>query len=147
MIRAVGVEAESGLPLAGVHQLLHSLLPAVDGLDQVHRTVFDAAFGRGTGKPPSVMSLGIAALDLLSLAASTRPLLLLLDDGQWLDAASIAVIGFAGRRLTGSSVKLVVGLRGGCWTCATPASLPRSVTWCWTGPRATRWRCSNCPSI
>lgn len=147
MIRAVGVEAESGLPLAGVHQLLHSLLPAVDGLDQVHRTVFDAAFGRGTGKPPSVMSLGIAALDLLSLAASTRPLLLLLDDGQWLDAASIAVIGFAGRRLTGSSVKLVVGLRGGGWTCATPASLPRPVTWCWTGPRATRWRCSNCPSI
>ncbi|MFE7713328.1 AAA family ATPase, partial [Streptomyces sp. NPDC057486] len=124
VIRAVGVEAESGLPLAGLHQLLHSLLPAVDGLDQVHRTVFDAAFGRGTGKPPSVMSLGIAALDLLSLAASTRPLLLVLDDGQWLDAASIAVIGFVGRRLTGSSVKLVVGLRGDVPSGFDTAALP-----------------------
>ncbi|MFJ7497279.1 AAA family ATPase [Streptomyces sp. NPDC097727] len=111
VIRAVGVEAESGLPLAGLHQVLHSLLPAADGLAQAHRSVFDAAFGRGAGKPPSVMSLGIAVLDLLSLAASTRPLLLLLDDGQWLDASSVAVIGFAGRRLTGSSVKLLVGLR------------------------------------
>ncbi len=123
-IRAVGVEAETGLPLAGLHQILHPLLPAVDELDEVHRTVFDAAFGRGAGKPPSVMSLGIAVLDLLSLAASTRPLLLLLDDGQWLDPASVAVIGFAGRRLSGGSVKLVVALRCDVSSGFDTAALP-----------------------
>ncbi|GAA3289816.1 hypothetical protein GCM10020295_02630 [Streptomyces cinereospinus] len=57
------------------------------------------------------MTLGIAVLDLLSLAASPKPLMVVLDDGQWLDAASTEVCGFVGRRLTGSSVRLVVGLR------------------------------------
>ncbi|MFF4837783.1 LuxR C-terminal-related transcriptional regulator [Streptomyces sp. NPDC001315] len=124
VIRAAGVEAESGLPFAGLHQLLHSLLPSADGLDLVHRTVFDTVFGRSVGKPPSVMSLGVAVLDLLSLASSARPLLLVLDDGQWLDASSVAVIGFVGRRLTGTSVKLLVGLRSDVASGFDTAALP-----------------------
>ena len=83
----------------------------VDRLDDVHRRVFDVVFGRNESTPPSVMTLGIAVLDLLSLAASHKPLLLVLDDGQWLDSSSTEVCGFVGRRLTGSSVRLIVGLR------------------------------------
>ncbi|MFD8463380.1 hypothetical protein ACFV27_21255 [Streptomyces antimycoticus] len=86
--------------------------------------MFDTVFGRSTGKPPSVMSLGIAVLDLLSLAYSTKPLLPLLDDGQWLDSSSVAVIGFAGRRLAGSSVKLAVALRSGVASEFDTAALP-----------------------
>ncbi|WP_121711827.1 AAA family ATPase [Streptomyces sp. E5N91] len=111
VIRAVGVEAESEFPFAGLHQFLYPLLSHIDRLDDVHRQVFDVVFGGGENAPPSVMTLGIAVLDLLSLAASEQPLLLVLDDGQWLDASSTEVCGFIGRRLTGSSVKLVVGLR------------------------------------
>ncbi|MEU1268528.1 AAA family ATPase [Streptomyces sp. NPDC005799] len=112
VIRAAGVEAESELPYAGLHQFLYPLLAYIDQLDDQHRTVFDVVFGRGgQSAPPSVMTLGIAVLDLLSLAASQKPLLLVLDDGQWFDASSTEVCGFVGRRLTGSSVKLVVGLR------------------------------------
>ncbi|THA76055.1 helix-turn-helix transcriptional regulator [Streptomyces sp. A0642] len=111
VIRAAGVEAESELLFAGLHQILYPLLPYIDRLDDVHQRVFDVVFGRGESTPPSVMTLGIAVLDLLSLAASQHPLLLVLDDGQWLDASSTEVCGFVGRRLAGSSVKLVVGLR------------------------------------
>ncbi|AEY85703.1 LuxR-family transcriptional regulator [Streptomyces hygroscopicus subsp. jinggangensis 5008] len=124
VIRAAGVEAESGLPFAGLHQLVHPLLPSVDGLDQVHRDVFATVYGRSGGKPPSVMSLGIAVLDLLSLVSSAKPLLLLLDDGQWLDASSVAVIGFVGRRLNGGSVKLLVGLRSDVASGFDTAALP-----------------------
>ncbi|MFD0317770.1 AAA family ATPase [Streptomyces flavalbus] len=124
VVRAAGIEAETGLPFAGLHQLLYSLLPSVDGLDQVHRTVFATAFGRSEGKPPSVMSLGIAVLDLLSLASSAQPLLLVLDDGHWLDAASVAVLGFVGRRLTGGSVRLVVALRSDVASDFDTAALP-----------------------
>ncbi|MGW0858073.1 AAA family ATPase, partial [Streptomyces sp. NPDC002690] len=124
VVRAAGVEAEAGFPFAGLHQLLHPLLPAVSDLDPVHRAVFATVFGRGEGQPPSVMSLGIAVLDLLSLAASSAPLLLILDDGQWLDASSVAVIGFVGRRLTGNSVKLVVALRSGVPSGFDTAALP-----------------------
>ncbi|WP_238698190.1 LuxR family transcriptional regulator [Streptomyces sp. E5N91] len=111
VLRAAGVEAESDFPFAGLHQVLYPLLPGVERLDEAHRTVLDVVFGGSTAKPPSVMTLAIAVLDLLSLAASKQPILLVLDDGQWLDAASAEVCAFAGRRLTGSSVRLVIGLR------------------------------------
>ncbi|MEV0175442.1 LuxR family transcriptional regulator [Streptomyces sp. NPDC050803] len=124
VIRAAGVEAESELPFAGLHQILYPLLSYIDRLDDTHRGVFDVVFGRSGGTPPSVMTLGIAVLDLFSLAASQQPLLLVLDDGQWLDTSSIAVCGFVGRRLTGSSVKLVVGLRSEVPSGFDTAALP-----------------------
>ncbi|WP_223280803.1 helix-turn-helix transcriptional regulator [Streptomyces antnestii] len=124
VIRAAGVEAESELPFAGLHQFLYPLLTSIDRLDDAHRGVFDVVFGRGGGAPPSVMTLGIAVLDLLSLAASQQPLLLVLDDGQWLDTSSTEVCGFVGRRLTGSSVKFVVGLRSGVPSGFDTAALP-----------------------
>ncbi|MFE7752046.1 ATP-binding protein, partial [Streptomyces sp. NPDC057428] len=129
VIRAAGVEAESDLPFAGLHQFLYPLLPFIDGLDAGHGAVFDAVFGRTVGRPPSVMALGIAVLDLLSVAASRKPILLVLDDGQWLDSSSAEVCGFVGRRLTGSSVKLVVGLRAEVPSRFDTAALPElSVT-------------------
>ncbi|NED93545.1 helix-turn-helix transcriptional regulator, partial [Streptomyces sp. SID11233] len=85
VIRAIGVEAESDLPFAGLHQFLHPLLPHIDRLDPAHREVFEVVFGRGGPTPPSVMALSIAVLDLLAVASSQKPLLLALDDGQWLD--------------------------------------------------------------
>ncbi|WP_369141947.1 AAA family ATPase [Streptomyces sp. R44] len=124
VIRAAGVEAESELPYAGLHQFLYPLLSSIDQLDDRHREVFDVVFGRGENSPPSVMTLGIAVLDLLSLAASQKPLLLVLDDGQWFDTSSTEVCGFVGRRLTGSSAKLVVGLRAGVPSGFDTAALP-----------------------
>ncbi|MFI0241364.1 AAA family ATPase [Streptomyces sp. NPDC016845] len=124
VVRAAGVEAESELPFAGLHQFLYPLLSSIDRLDDVHRRVFDVVFGRSQGTPPSVMTLGIAVLDLLSLAASQQPLLLMLDDGQWMDASSTEVTGFVGRRLTGSSVKLAVVLRADLRSGFDTAALP-----------------------
>ncbi|MFI0901166.1 AAA family ATPase [Streptomyces sp. NPDC020983] len=124
VIRAAGVEAESELPFAGLHQFLYPLLSSIGQLDEAHREVFDVVFGRGGSTSPSVMTLGIAVLDLLSLAASPEPLLLVLDDGQWFDDSSTAVCGFVGRRLTGSAVKLLVGLRSGVPSGFDTAALP-----------------------
>lgn len=124
VIRAAGVEAESGLPFAGLHQVLHPLLFHLDGLDPAHRAMFDTVFGSGGGEAPSLMSLGIAVLDLLAHAASAKPLLVILDDGQWLDASSVTVCGFVGRRLTDSSVKLLVGLRSDIASGFDTAALP-----------------------
>ncbi|GAA2852064.1 helix-turn-helix transcriptional regulator [Nonomuraea rubra] len=124
VIRAAGVEAESELPYAGLHQLLHPLLPRLSGLDDGHRAAFDVAFGLRQGGTPSVMSLGIAVLDLLSLASSGGPLLLLLDDGQWLDASSIEVCGFVGRRLAGSAVKMLIAVRSDVGSRFDTAALP-----------------------
>ncbi|MFJ4188326.1 AAA family ATPase [Kitasatospora sp. NPDC089509] len=124
VIRAAGVEAESELPYAGLHQFLHPLLGEVARLDDGTRAVFDALFGRAEGDPPSVMRLGIAVLGLLSLAAQQQPLLVVLDDGQWLDDASADVCGFVGRRLVGSRTKLLIAVRADIASRFDTAALP-----------------------
>lgn len=124
VIRASGVEAESELPYAGLHQFLHPLLADVADLDDGSQAVFDAVFGRADSDPPSVMTLGIAVLSLLSLAAARKPLLLVLDDGQWLDDSSADICGFVGRRLAGSPVKLLVGVRTDIASRFDTAALP-----------------------
>ncbi|MFG3283419.1 ATP-binding protein [Streptomyces sp. NPDC048111] len=125
VLRATGVEAESELPFAGLHQFLRPLLPHIDDLAHSRRRVFDVVFGRSEGPAPSTMTLGIAVLDMLSFAARRKPLLVALDDGHWFDTSSAQVCGFVGRRLTGSAVKLVVALRSDVPSGFDTAALPQ----------------------
>ncbi|MFB8201458.1 LuxR family transcriptional regulator [Kitasatospora purpeofusca] len=124
VVRVNGVEAESGLPHAGLHQLLHPLLGEAARLDEETRAVFDAVFGRAEGDRPSVVRLGIAVLRLLSRTAVRQPLLLVVDDGQWLDDSSADVLGFVGRRLAGSRVRLLVAVRVDVASRFDTAALP-----------------------
>src|SRR5262249_28386598 len=94
VIRAAGVEAEAGLSYAGSRRSRPPLWGDVPRCDGCARAVSEPVFGRAEGDPPSVMALGIAVLHLLSKAAEHQPLLLVLDDGQWLDDSSIHVCGF-----------------------------------------------------
>ncbi|MBB5773985.1 DNA-binding CsgD family transcriptional regulator/tetratricopeptide (TPR) repeat protein [Nonomuraea jabiensis] len=105
--RITGVEVESELPYSGLHQLLYQLLPLHDD----SRAVLDAVAGRQADDFPSLMTLGIAVLELLSDIATRRPLLVILDDGHWLDDFSADVFGFVGRRIGSVPVKLLVAVR------------------------------------
>ncbi|QEV03426.1 LuxR family transcriptional regulator [Streptomyces viridifaciens] len=147
VIRAAGVEAESELPYAGLHQFLHPLLPDVARLDDGTRAVFDAVFGGVRGDPPSVMTLGIAVLTLLSLSAEQRPLLLVLDDGQWLDDSSADVCGFVGRRLAGGPVKLLVAVRTDLTSRFDTAALPELPITALTDEDAARLLDHRCPEL
>src|SRR6185312_6874569 len=48
---------------------------------------------------------------LLSTVAEERPVLCLVEDAQWLDAASAQVIGLVARRVRAESVAIVVAVR------------------------------------
>ncbi|MBZ4324527.1 AAA family ATPase, partial [Streptomyces huiliensis] len=124
VIRAAGVEAEAALPYAGLHQILHPLLAGAGRPDDGNRAVFDVAFGRVPGDPPSVMTLGMAVLRLVTLSSPGRRALLVLDDGQWLDDVSADVLGFVGRRLAGGPVKLLAAVRADVASRFDTAALP-----------------------
>lgn len=112
VLRAVGVEAESDIPFAGLQQLLRplSLVPA-GGAPQ--RLALAAALGHAEGDVPDVFLVGLAALDLIADAAAAAPVLILADDLQWLDHATISVLAFVARRVAAEPVVMVGAAREG----------------------------------
>ena len=109
--RVTGVEAEMELPYAGIHQLCAPLLPRLDALPQPQQDGLRVALGLASGQVPERFLVALAVLGLLSAEAEERPLLCLIDDAQWLDAASGLILGFVARRLVAESVAIVVVVR------------------------------------
>ncbi|MBB2903602.1 serine phosphatase RsbU (regulator of sigma subunit)/DNA-binding CsgD family transcriptional regulator [Kineococcus radiotolerans] len=118
VLRCTGVEVgPSGF--SGLHELLHPLLQDVDTLPARQRSALLTAFGCEEGPAPDRLLLGLAVLGLLEEAAASQPLLVIVEDLQWLDAASADVIAFIARRLTPSPVLLLATVRS-CTARATP---------------------------
>jgi hypothetical protein len=65
------------------------------------------AFGLLAAPPPDRFLVALAVLDLLSDAASERPVVCLIDDEQWLDKASVHALAFVARRLEAEAVGIV----------------------------------------
>ena len=109
--QVTGVEAEMELPFAGIHQLCAPLLDQLDALAQPQQDALNVALGLASGDVPERFLVGLAVLGLLSAAAEERALLCLIEDAQWLDAASGMILGFVARRLLAESVAIVVAVR------------------------------------
>jgi hypothetical protein len=113
VLRANGSTSEAALSLAGLHQLVRPLLGAVDDLPAAQRSALSAAFGLTETVPrsPDPLQLYLACLTLLSQQADHAPLLLLVDDAQWIDQASLDVLGFVARRLADDPIAIAFGSR------------------------------------
>ena len=109
--RAAGVQSETELAFAGLHQLCAPMLGRAERLPLPQQDALRTAFGLVAGPPPDRFIVGLAALNLLSEVAGERPLICLIDDEQWLDQASAQALGFAARRLGADPVGLVFATR------------------------------------
>jgi DNA-binding CsgD family transcriptional regulator len=109
--RATGVEAEMELAYAGLQQLCAPFIDRLERLPGPQRDALGTAFGLRHGDAPDRFSVGLAALSLLSDAAEEQPLVCVVDDVQWLDAASAQALAFVARRLGAESVGLVFAER------------------------------------
>jgi DNA-binding CsgD family transcriptional regulator len=111
VVHALGVEADMELAFAGLHQLCAPLLGHLDALPEPQRDALEIVFGRAAGPRPDRFLIGLAVLSLLSEAAEARPLLCVIDDAQWLDAASGHVLAFVARRLIAEPIAMVFAAR------------------------------------
>jgi DNA-binding CsgD family transcriptional regulator/tetratricopeptide (TPR) repeat protein len=109
--RAAGVESEMELAYAGLQQLCAPFLDRLQRLPGPQRNALGTAFGLRDGDAPDRFLVGLAILSLLSDVAEPRPLVCIVDDAQWLDAASAQALAFVARRLGAESVGLVFALR------------------------------------
>jgi hypothetical protein len=109
---AVGAEFEADVSFAGLNQVLRPLFGELQGLDSAHCQALTVALGLDDGPPSSQFLVANAALALLRQAAAA-PVLVIVDDLQWLDRASAVVLAFVARRLDGSRVGVLAAARSG----------------------------------
>ena len=131
---------------AGLHQLLVPFLGGLDGLPGLQRQALGSAFGLVAGPPPDRFLVGLAALTLLTDAAAARSVLCLVDDAQWLDQASVEVLGFIARRLYADRAGMVFAVREGE---GRRPRWPGSPNWwsagCRMRPQASCWPRGSAP--
>ncbi|MBR7830822.1 AAA family ATPase [Actinospica sp. MGRD01-02] len=118
VLRATGYPAESQLPYAGLHLLLHPVLDRLDVLPAPQRDALATAFGlsaKESAEPADQLLISLALLTLLSeLADTATPMLCLVDDAHWFDQLSLSALIFAARRLGTENVAIVMSARQGC---------------------------------
>jgi len=123
-LATMGVESESELAFAGLHQLLEPIGSRIERLPDPQRQALDAAFGVADLVEADPFRVALAAYRLVSDAADSGPLLLIADDAHWLDHSSLDVLSFIARRLDNEPVVFIAGLRDGFSTALEEAGLP-----------------------
>ncbi len=113
VLRARGVEAESGLAFAALDELLRPVLSCLDGLPARQAAALRSALALSESSDVDRFAIYVATLGLLAAAAEDAPLLVLVDDAHWLDGSSADALVFAGRRLEAEGIALVFAARVG----------------------------------
>ena len=113
VVRATGVESEAELEFSGLLELCRPLLGALGSLPEVQAEALQGALGLAPAVSGDRYGVGAATLSLLAAAAEERPVLVVVDDLQWLDRASAEALLFAARRLLADPVAFVLATRAG----------------------------------
>src|SRR5215211_3798523 len=109
------VEAEASVSFACLSDLLGDALEgALESLSAPRRHALEVALllAEPGGQPPDPRAVGLAVRDVLGGLATSAPVLVAVDDLQWVDSASAAVLQFALRRLRTEPVGLLATVRG-----------------------------------
>src|SRR5580700_10810981 len=124
VLRTAGAQSETGLGFAGLHQLLRPVLTRLDRLPGPQRDALSAAFGAIDVPAPDPFMIALAALNLLADAAEQVPLLLVVDEAQWLDPPTAGALAFIARRVDAEPVAMLFALRNGVASALDSAGLP-----------------------
>jgi DNA-binding CsgD family transcriptional regulator len=111
-----GAAVEAAPAYAGVADLLLPVWRHLDALPpgtlpSVQRDALAVALALCPGPPPAPLAICAGALGILAAVAEPDPLLIVVDDFQWLDPESRQVLAFVARRLAGGPVAMLVAAR------------------------------------
>lgn len=114
VLRAGAAEAEAELPYLTLVDLFDGALDErPEALPSHLRAALDGALLRSAlpSTPHDQLAVRLAVLELLRALAARRPVLVVLDDAQWIDDRSAAVLRFVARRLSGIDVRVLAAQR------------------------------------
>jgi hypothetical protein len=114
VLQALPAESETALSFSGIGDLLDPVLdealaqlPAAQKRALSRALVLDDA----EGPSPDPHAVGVAFLNALRTLAEQRPIVVAVDDVQWLDSASSGALAYAARRLRAERVGLLLSRR------------------------------------
>src|SRR6266516_606993 len=109
------VESETQLAFAALGDLLEEVPDsATADLPVPQRRALDVALLRmeAEGPPPLPRAVSLAVLGVFRALAASGPVVIAVDDVQWLDRPSASALEFAVRRLPGEAIGVVLARRG-----------------------------------
>jgi len=110
VLRARGHDADAGTSYLVLRQLLRPVRHHLAAIDPPLAEALSAAISL-SGETTTEALVPLAALELLSEAAADAPLLILMDDAQSFDHASLSVLTFCARRLLAEKVLMAFAAR------------------------------------
>jgi DNA-binding CsgD family transcriptional regulator len=111
VLRVTGVESEAELPFAALHALMRPALDKIGALPERQAVALRGAFGMAEAEVADRFLVGLAVLSLIAELVEDQPVLLLVDDAQWLDRASADALVFAARRLYAERAAIIAASR------------------------------------
>lgn len=113
VLGATGVESEMHLPFGGVHQIVAPLMDMLDTLSRAHGDALGTALGLSDGARPDLFLIAEATFALLRLERDERPVIVVVDDVQWLDPQSHQILAFVAHRGAAAGLCVLGTVRAG----------------------------------
>ncbi|MHA6631247.1 AAA family ATPase [Pseudonocardia sichuanensis] len=107
VLRCRGTRMESGLAFAALHELLWPVVDRLETLADPQAAALRGALGMSRDTTNRFL-IGAAVLSLVSGLARERPVLVVVDDAQWVDEASAHCLGFLARRVATEPVVMLL---------------------------------------
>src|SRR5919197_1842097 len=124
VLAARGAPTESELAFSGLADLLRPVLASRSELPEPQTAALDSALAIGPPLESGRFTVYAATLGLLAAAAEDAPVLVVVDEAQWLDASSTEALLFATRRFDADRVAVIFAVRDGRRTLFDRADLP-----------------------
>jgi DNA-binding CsgD family transcriptional regulator len=111
VLSATGIEAESELAFAGLTELLGPVAAHRTTLPGVQAAALEGALGLSDATVGDPLTVFAAALALIGLVAAQAPVLIVVDDAQWLDGSTLDALRFVAKRLGACRAALLLATR------------------------------------
>lgn len=124
VLQARGTPTESELAFSALADVLGPVLRFRGDLPEQQALALASALAIGPALETGRFTIYAATLSLLAAAAEDTPVLVVVDEAQWLDASSTEALLFATRRLDADRVAFLFAVRDGRSTLFDQAGLP-----------------------
>lgn len=121
---ARGIESESELSFANLADLIRPIHGVLSAIPPTQSAVLSGALALGPPVPGDRFAACVATLSVLAAAAEKTPVLVAVDDVQWLDASSAEALFFVARRLGTEGIAMLFTFREGEPISVDLAGLP-----------------------